>query len=104
MRKLITLILSAVILNSFVSAQTISGNIKDQQGKAVDKTTVSLLKAVDSTVVKFSVTDNAGAFNFNAGAGKYLVRASHIAYTPVYSKPIELTETSECISGRFKYG
>lgn len=99
MRKLITLILSVVILYPAVSAQTISGFIKDQQGKAVEKTTVSLLKALDSSVVKLSVTDIEGKFNFLADAGKYLIRTSHIAYAPVYSKSIELSGISNVLVG-----
>ncbi|RYF96732.1 MAG: TonB-dependent receptor, partial [Chitinophagaceae bacterium] len=91
MRKLFTLTaVAAVLASSAVSAQKISGVIKDQQGKAVEKTTVSLLKSTDSVVVKFSVTDNDGKFAFDADAGKYLVSASHIAYNTQYSQPVEL--------------
>ncbi len=93
MRKLFTFLLSAVILSSAVSAQTISGIVKDQQGKAVDKTTVSLLRSKDSSVVKLSVTDNDGKFAFQADTGKYLVSASHVAYVPLYSKAIDFSSS-----------
>jgi iron complex outermembrane receptor protein len=94
MRKLITLTaVSAILVCSAASAQTISGVIKDQQGKGVEKTTVSLLKSADSSVVKFSVTDNDGKFAFNADAGKYLVSASHVAYDRQYSQTVELNGT-----------
>ena len=36
MRKLFAFFLSAVILSSAVSAQTITGIVKDQEGKGVD--------------------------------------------------------------------
>lgn len=94
MRKLFTFFVSTVILSSVVSAQTISGIIKDQQGKAVDKTTVSLLKAKDSSVVKLSVTDNDGKFSIEADTtGQYLISASHVAYVPFYTKPVDVSAT-----------
>src|SRR3989337_439331 len=92
MRKLFAFFLSAIILSSAVSAQTITGIVKDQEGKGVDKTTVSLLKIKDSSVVKLSVTDNQGKFSIQTDtAGQYLVSTSHIAYAPAYSKPIEVS-------------
>jgi hypothetical protein len=92
MRKLFTLLLSAGVLSSAVNAQTVSGIVKDQQGNAVDKTTVSLLRAKDSSVVKLSVTDNDGKFNIQADtAGQFLVSASHVAYVPFYSKPVDVS-------------
>ena len=100
MRKLVTFFLIAVILNSAVSAQTISGIVKDQDGKAVDKTTVSLLKIKDSSVVKLSVTDNQGKFSIQTDtAGQYLVSTSHVAYAPVYSKPIEVSGSGDVSVG-----
>jgi hypothetical protein len=99
MRKLFTFLLSAVIINSAVSAQTISGVVKDQQGKGLEKTTVSLLKAKDSSVVKLSVTDKEGKFNFQADAGQYLVSASHVGYAPLYSKAFDLSGSGDVSAG-----
>ncbi|HKO81824.1 MAG TPA: TonB-dependent receptor, partial [Chitinophagaceae bacterium] len=99
MRKLFTFLLTALIFSSAVSAQKISGVVKDQQGKTLDKTTVSLLRSKDSSVVKLSVTDNDGKFAFDADAGQYLVSASHVAYAPTYSKPIELTGSGDVSVG-----
>ena len=96
MRKLFAFFLSAVILSSAVSAQTITGIVKDQEGKGVDKTTVSLLKIKDSSVVKLSVTDNQGKFTIQADtAGQYFISTSHIAYVPAYSKLIEVSGAGE---------
>lgn len=100
MRKLFTLTaLAAIFFSSAVSAQKISGVVKDQQGKTLDKTTVSLLRSKDSSVVKLSVTDNDGKFSFDATAGKYMIRASHVAYDPVYSQPIEVAGAGDVSVG-----
>ena len=99
MRKVFTFLFSVTIISSLVSAQTISGVVKDQQGKVLEKTTVSLLKAKDSSVIKLSVTDKEGKFNFQAGAGQYLVSASHVAYSPFYSKPVELSGSGDLSVG-----
>ncbi|MEP7373289.1 MAG: TonB-dependent receptor [Chitinophagaceae bacterium] len=95
MRKLLTFLFSAAIISSAVSAQTISGIVKDQQGKGLEKTTVSLLKAKDSSVIKLSVTDKEGKFNFLADAGQYLVSASHVAYATLYSKSVDLSGSGD---------
>ncbi|MGZ5220065.1 MAG: carboxypeptidase regulatory-like domain-containing protein, partial [Chitinophagaceae bacterium] len=99
MRKLFTFLLCATIFNSVVSAQKISGIVKDQQGRGLEKTTVSLLRSKDSSVVKLSVTDNDGKFSFETEAGQYLVSASHVAYAPHYSKPIDLSGSGEISVG-----
>ena len=90
MRKLTVFLFSAVLINSAVFAQKISGTVKDPQGKGLDKTTVSLLRAKDSSVVKLSVTDNDGKFSLQTDAGKYLVSASHVGHLPSYSQIFEV--------------
>lgn len=91
MRKLFALLLIVITFSSAVSAQKISGVVKDQAGKGLEKTTVSLLRAKDSSVVKLSVSDQDGRFSFEAPAGKYLVSTSHIGYIPLYSKPFDVS-------------
>ena len=65
MRKLFMFLLSTGLITSAIQAQKISGIIKDQQGKGLEKTTVSLLRAKDSVSAKFTVTDNSGSYIFN---------------------------------------
>jgi hypothetical protein len=85
-----------MILSSAVSAQKISGTITDQQGNGLDKTSVSLLNAKDSSLVKLSTTDNAGNFSFQAAEGHYLVKATHVGHESVYSKRLKyLAVTSQ---------
>ena len=71
-------------------AQKISGVVKDDQGKGLEKITISLLLAKDSSVIKLSVTGKDGAFAFQLGSGNYLVSTSHVGYAPQYSKPFEV--------------
>lgn len=91
MRKLLTLLTAVVLLSPAAFAQKISGSVKDQQGKGLEKTTVSLLRAKDSSVVKLTVSDNQGSYSFQADAGKYLVNVSYVGYIPAYSKVFDLS-------------
>ena len=48
-------------------------------------TTIALLRAKDSAVVKFSATKNNGEYQVNGvGAGSYLLRFTHVGYHPIY--------------------
>lgn len=98
MRKLISFFIGGCLLISAANAQKVSGVIKDQQGKGLDKTTVSLLKAKDSSVVKLSVTSDDGRFAIDAPqTGSYLVSATHVGYVHTYSKVFELSGSGETI-------
>jgi hypothetical protein len=85
-----------VLMSSLIAAtgfaQQISGVVKDQQGKPVSGSTVSLLKSVDSSTVKLSVSDNNGHYSFNSiKYGKYLISITHIGYAPSYSSAFEVS-------------
>lgn len=90
MRKLFVFITVLGLSFSKVQAQKISGMAKDESGKGVDKATVSLLQAKDSSVVKLAVTGADGKFSFQSASGKYLLSVSHINYMPGYSGIIEV--------------
>lgn len=91
MRKITLLLFIAAFFVSAVSAQKVTGIVKDEQGKALAKTTITLLKAKDSSVVKYSATDNDGKFTFNTEPGQYMVNISHVGYAPLYSKIVEVS-------------
>src|SRR6188508_251756 len=95
MRKFGLLIVSFLVaVTGF--AQQISGTVKDQQGKPVSGSTVSLLNAKDSSVVKLAATNNDGQYSFNAiKAGKYLVSITHVGYANSYSSPFEFSGSGE---------
>lgn len=92
MRKILLMVVALVTAQSLF-AQKITGIVKDQQGKGLDKTTISLLRAADSSVVKLAVTDTEGKFSVEAGTGRFLVSLSHVGYMPFYSKVVELQTT-----------
>ncbi len=83
--------LGLLFASGVVSAQKVSGVVKDQLGNGLDKTTVSLLRAKDSSVVKLSVTDKEGRYAFDqVEPGHFLIGLSHIGYTSSYSAQFEV--------------
>jgi len=90
MRKLFVFFSVLGLLFSTVQAQKISGVVKDELGKGIEKTTVTLLRAKDSSVVKLAVSGTDGRFSFQSGSGKFLVSVSHVGYMPMYSGIIEV--------------
>ena len=57
MKKLILMMLPAIICVSAIQAQKITGNVKDELGKALSGATISLKKVTDSAVVKLGATN-----------------------------------------------
>ncbi len=95
MRKFGLVLLSFLIAVSGF-AQHVSGNVKDQQGKALPGSTISLLNAKDSSVAKLAVSNNDGHFSFIVSkTGRYLVSATHVGYIPVYSAAFDLSGSGE---------
>jgi len=95
MRKLFVLMLSVIALSFTAGAQKISGTVKDEQGKGMEKSTAALLHAKDSSIVKLVVTGTNGQFSFQAGPGSYLVSTSHVGHTTVYSKVFEVSGSGD---------
>ncbi|MBI5859082.1 MAG: TonB-dependent receptor [Sphingobacteriales bacterium] len=90
MRKLFSAFLSLILLAFSSQSQKVSGVVKDENGREMEKTTVSLLRAKDSSVVKLALTSTNGQFSFQSESGKYLVSVSHVGYTTQYSKIFEV--------------
>jgi iron complex outermembrane receptor protein len=89
MRKLLLSLAMTCLFFIAVDAQKVSGVVKEQ-GKGIEKSTVSLLRAKDSSVVKLAVTSAEGQFSFSATPGSYLVYISHVGYDAFYSKAFEV--------------
>ena len=64
----------------------IIGNVITGNQKSLESATITLLEAKDSSVIKTSVSDQTGKFEFeNIPEGKYLVMVSAIGYQPYWS-------------------
>jgi hypothetical protein len=95
MRKFGLLIVSFLVAVTGFTQQ-ISGTVKDQQGKSVSGSTVSLLNAKDSSVVKLAASNNEGQYSFNSiKEGKYLVGITHVGYANSYSSSFEVSGSGE---------
>lgn len=92
MRKLVVIFLGIIALSFDVQAQKISGVVKDEQGKGLERTTVSLLRAKDSSVIKLAVTASDGSFSFQSATGSFLVSISHIGFITQLSKIFDASE------------
>jgi outer membrane receptor protein involved in Fe transport len=96
MRKLF--LLQAVFLSMamFVYAQTrngkIIGSIKDGPQKNLQSATISLLRAKDSSTIKFTVTNKDGSYEFaDINEGKYLVSVTLVGYEKSFTPVFEIT-------------
>jgi iron complex outermembrane recepter protein len=69
------------------------GAIKDGGNqKIIDAASISLLRAKDSSIAKVAITDKEGNFNFeNVKMGAYMVLATSIGHSKVYSKSFEIS-------------
>ncbi len=96
MRKFVSFLTGLLVWTAVSQAQQVSGVVKDQQGKGLEKSTISLLKAKDSSVVKLAVSGANGQFALQVNQpGRYLVSASHISYATAYSKVLELSGSGD---------
>ncbi|MBC7934988.1 MAG: TonB-dependent receptor [Rhizobacter sp.] len=98
MKNLIaTLALAGISMCTYAqNGGKITGMIKDGGNqKIIDAASISLLKSRDSSLVKTSLTNKDGSFSFeNLKDGKYLVMATSVGHTKVYSMPIDINATS----------
>lgn len=74
------------------TATKVTGVVNDAHGKPMEFTSVSILKAADSSIVKGSLTTDAGLYTFtDIAAGTYLVRAASMGYNKAVSAPFIIT-------------
>jgi hypothetical protein len=93
MKKLILLALP-LLFAAFAKAQQITGNVKDDQGKALSGATVALKKVKDSGLVKLAATDAAGQYSFTGiNVGSYFVAVSYTGHVAKNSAAFEVTGT-----------
>src|ERR1700740_1806249 len=98
--------IAAIMLTCFTTsrAQTnitsarVTGSVVDAQGP-VGYTTVSIIKAKDSTIVAGTLTTEAGAYTFDhIRNGIYLVRAQGVGYQNTFSKPFVVSSSTPAIT------
>ncbi|RWY52471.1 outer membrane beta-barrel family protein [Mucilaginibacter gilvus] len=71
---------------------SISGSLLNEQGKPIDFATVTLLRAKDSSVVKGTLSTDAGTYVFDkVPAGSYLVSATTVGYQKTVSQPVTVS-------------
>lgn len=77
---------------------SINGQVATTSGKPLEFSTMMLLKATDSTLVKGAITDVSGKYVFESvGAGRYLVMAQQMGYRKTYSPAFALDEAHPAI-------
>ncbi len=101
MKLLITKIqylLLLLIISGAAAAQTakptgtVSGTLLDEQSKPFGYATVSLLKAADSSMVKGTLSNDAGVYTFdNIAPGNYIIKATTVGYDAVKSAAFTTT-------------
>ena len=96
MRKITLSLVSISLFCAIASAQQVSGIVKDEQGKGLEKSTVSLLNAKDSSIVKLGVTNGDGKFSMNTSkTGRFLISISHVGYNRQFSKVFEVSGSGD---------
>ncbi len=97
MRKIITMLTAALMSFSLVSqAQVkdgkISGMVVDGNVKTIESATITLLRSKDSSVVKLSVANKAGKYEFEAVTeGKYIVSITASGHSKGFSEIFEIS-------------
>jgi iron complex outermembrane recepter protein len=90
------IIAGLLILFPFAAfSQSISGTVKDDQGKTLAGASVSLKKTADSSIIKIAVTGNSGDYNFpDIAPGKYFINTSFVGFATGNSPSFEHSGSS----------
>ena len=89
--KTLNIFLLLLFLSLRALAQ-LSGKVTDARGEGVPFVNILLLNAVDSSLTKGAITDDAGAYRLaNIAAGEYLLRLSAVGFQPYTSSAFTLT-------------
>ena len=92
MRKYYLLLLGFLLSSSLIMAQTISGTIKDEQGKTLSGASVALKKLKDSSIAKLAVTNSSGRYEFpSTQAGNYFLNVTYVGHATKNSASFEFS-------------
>ena len=84
MRKIIFGFL--MMISVAISAETISGNVKDTKGQAMPFVTISVLSQ-DSTLLTGAITDDEGKYAVEVNTPNYIIQASYVGYHTAFGGP-----------------
>ena len=92
MKKILSGFVMLIFSGSALLAQQITGAVKNDEGKNLEKVTISLLNAKDSSVAKLGVTGKDGKFSISTSKnGQYLISTTSVGYNPAYSNKFEVS-------------
>jgi len=96
---LLLLLVSVVHLYAQNKSGKISGTINDDKQKALDGATVSLLRNKDAFLIKVSVTDKNGNYEFEKIAeGEYIISVTVTGFQKKGSEPFSITSDNTTIT------
>jgi len=76
----------------------VSGTVQDMAGKPMDYTTISLLKAKDSTAVAGTLSTEAGTYVFeHVKPDTYIVKITEVGYAAAVSAPFIIADSSKSV-------
>jgi iron complex outermembrane recepter protein len=101
--KQISTLLTALLMVLTSLAQTaktgISGSVIDGNQKTIEAATIALLRAKDSSTIKFAVADKNGNYIFeNVANGKYIVTVTAAGHQKAFTQSFEISETQPVIN------
>lgn len=97
MKPYFTLILF-VLTSLVINAPSISGIVKNEEGKPLDGASVSLLK--DSVIIKLAVNKENGSYSFyGIKEGTYRIISSFVGYSPASSTAFSFSGSSLTVPG-----
>jgi len=100
MKQIFTLLIltGALISQAQTGKAKIIGNVVDGSQKTIESASIALLKAKDSSTVKFSVASKEGQFVFEDVAnGKYMVSITAVGHQKGYSETFEVSDVNQNI-------
>src|SRR6478735_5470156 len=94
----LTLLTSALSSYCQTGIGKVNGTVIDGSQKTVEASTIALLRAKDSSTVKFTAADGNGKFAFDViSNGKYLVSVSAVGHQKGFSEVFEISDLHSAI-------
>ncbi len=100
MKQLFTLIaiLASTIAGFAQTKGTIKGSVIDGSQKTIEAATIALIRASDSSIIKYAVASHQGQYVFeNIPAGKYQVMVSAVGHQKGFSEVMEISEQQSAV-------